>query len=754
MNRGNDQRYVPHVGRGGETRELGGRWEKAPAQRLGIAAIRRGDGSIVHDVGVRGARLFDAQRAAGGERTRLETAVKACSQSVDIGQCPGPGSPAAGGVRRDDIRCFPAAGDDAVDALIGLEMLAEEADRRLRDDEGIAGVHAAIGKGGGVGGLAMIVHIEIGIGEHRGLEHVEGRGMHHHRGVHAGERATFEQANLAAAGLLRRRADDVNGETDLIGQGCCCQPCTCRHGGNHVVAAGVAYGRQRVVLGADGDVDGPVACAGDERSWQVEGSPGDAQALAVQELAQPGRCPMLFEGQLGMGVNAMAQRDEGLGPLGQVLPGRGLRVHGERASLACAAAVKSPPGAEAPCPAERGCGIGGAAMFGLRLSAEDEAFRAELRRWLAEHLPREPPPEGEVEHREWQRRWQRTLAEGGWVGIHWPRAHGGRGATLEQQVLFTEEMARVGAPEILDPVAVNIVASVVMQAGTPEQQRRWLPRILRADEVWCLGFSEPGAGSDLAALRTRAVRQGDHWVVSGQKVWSSKAHFADWLLLLARTDPEAPRHRGITCLAVPMRSPGITWRPLVQIDGRREFNEVFLDEVRVPVQWTIGPVHGGWPLIRAALAHERGTLWAFDFKIRLQNGARALVDLYRRVRAGGPGRGSGLEALRQQVTQAWIESEVFAAHTMRILPRLHAGAGTGADAALQKVLGSELQQRACELEMALLAQYGQVMEGPRAVERGAIQGRFLYSRSVTISSGTSEVLRSLIAQQALGLPRA
>src|SRR5262249_4667804 len=154
-----------------------------------------------------------------------------------------------------------------------------------------------------------------------------------------------------------------------------------------------------------------------------------------------------------------------------------------------------------------------------------------------------------------------------------------------------------------------------IHAGTAAQKATHLPRIRRAEEVWCLGFSEPNAGSDLASLRTRAVRDGDHWVVTGQKVWSSKAHFADWLLCLVRTDPEAPRHKGISCLIVDMKSPGLTWRPLVQLSGRREFNEVFLEEVRVPVADTVGPVNGGWELIRTALAHERGTLWAFDFRV-------------------------------------------------------------------------------------------------------------------------------------------
>ncbi len=391
-------------------------------------------------------------------------------------------------------------------------------------------------------------------------------------------------------------------------------------------------------------------------------------------------------------------------------------------------------------------------MFGLRYTAEEESFRAELREWLAEHLPRTPPPEDEDARREYQRAWQRTLAAGGWVGIQWPRAHGGRGATLKQQIIFTEEMARARAPEILDAVAVNIVGSVLIHAATPAQQRRWLPRILPAADVWCLGFSEPNAGSDLASLRCRAERDGDHWVVNGQKVWSSKAHFADWLLVLVRTDPAAPRHKGISCIAVDMRAPGVTWRPLVQISGRREFNEVFLDNVRVPVEDTIGPVNAGWPLIRAALAHERGTLWAFDFKIRLQNGALALADLYRRMRDGGVGR-RDLGALRDQVAQAYIESEVFGAHTLRLLPNLDGG-DAGTDAALQKLFGSEIQQRACELSMQLAGPHAQLGMGePHALDRGDWLERYLYSRSVTISSGTSEVLRNLIAQQGLGLPR-
>jgi alkylation response protein AidB-like acyl-CoA dehydrogenase len=392
-------------------------------------------------------------------------------------------------------------------------------------------------------------------------------------------------------------------------------------------------------------------------------------------------------------------------------------------------------------------------MFELSYTPAEEAFRAELRAWLAKNLPADPLPEDEDARREYQRAWQKKLAAARYVGIQWPKEHGGRGATLKEQIIFTEEMARVRAPEILDAVAVNIVGSTLLHAGTPEQKTRYLPRILTADEVWCLGFSEPNAGSDLASLRTRAVLDGDHWVVTGQKVWSSKAHFADWLLLLVRTDPDVAKHKGITCLVADMKAPGVTWRPLVQISGRREFNEVFLEDVRIPAKNVVGKVNGGWPLIRAALAHERGTLWAFDFKIRLQNGSLALADLYRRALKGAASRGGDLATLRGQVAQAHIESEVFAAHTLRILPKL-AGGDAGNDAALQKLFGSEIQQRACELAMQLEGAYSQLGIGDaHGIENGDWQERYLYSRSTTISSGTSEVLRSLLAQQALGLPR-
>ncbi len=399
-------------------------------------------------------------------------------------------------------------------------------------------------------------------------------------------------------------------------------------------------------------------------------------------------------------------------------------------------------------------------MIELEFTPEQERFRGELRAWLDAHLPapwrdgRSELPEGETERLAFLRDWQRSLAGGRWVGIHWPAEHGGRGASLEEQIIYTEEMARARAPGILDPVAVNIVGPTLIAFGTAAQKREYLPRILPAADVWCLGFSEPGAGSDLASLRCAAVRDGDAFVVTGQKVWSSRAHVADRCLLLVRTNPNGPKHAGISCLVVDMRAPGVSWRPLVQMSGRSDFAELFLDDVRVPVGNLVGAENDGWRIIRTALGHERGTLWAFEFKIRLQNGARALVDLYGRCRRGQGGRTADLSALRQRVAQAYIEAQVFAAHTLRVLPRLHGATDAPPEASLQKLFGSEIDQRNHELAMALAGPYGQLGRDPRrAIDGGSWHDAYLYSRSFTISSGTSEILRTLLAQRALGLPR-
>jgi alkylation response protein AidB-like acyl-CoA dehydrogenase len=391
---------------------------------------------------------------------------------------------------------------------------------------------------------------------------------------------------------------------------------------------------------------------------------------------------------------------------------------------------------------------------------EDAAFRGALRSWLEANLPpgwlagRRDIPEEERARYEFYRDWQRTLHRGGWLAPEWPREHGGRGATSREQMIYTEELARVDAPRILDNVGLGIVGPSFIDVGTEEQKKRFLPGILSADEMWSLGFSEPNAGSDLASLRTKAERDGDEWVITGQKVWSSRAHLAAWCLLLARTDSQAPKHKGISCLLLPMDAKGMEIVPTRQLTGESEFCELFLEDCRIPAENVLGPVNGGWSIIQTALGHERGTLWATEFKIRLEKGARSIASLYRRRCRDSGADVTQLRRLRGRVVQAWIEATVFAAQTLRVLPLLEGAKTPPPEAALQKLFGSEIEQRIEEIALDLQGPYAQLFRDPiRHLDATDWQERYLYGRSVTISSGTSEIMRNLLAQRALGLPR-
>jgi alkylation response protein AidB-like acyl-CoA dehydrogenase len=272
--------------------------------------------------------------------------------------------------------------------------------------------------------------------------------------------------------------------------------------------------------------------------------------------------------------------------------------------------------------------------------------------------------------------------------------------------------------------------------------------------MWSLGFSEPNAGSDLASLRCKAERDGDSWVISGQKVWSSPAPLAKWCLLLVRTDGRAPKHRGLSCLLVPLPSPGLTIVPTRQLTGESEFCELFLDACRIPAENILGPENGGWSVIQTALGHERGTLWATEFKFRLEKGARAVAAMYTRLRRGRRVDPAQLERLRGRIAQAWIEATAFAAQTLRVLPLLEHATVAPPEAALQKLFGSEIEQRIEELALDLQGPFAQLYRDPEwMLDPTDWQERYLYGRSVTISSGTSEIMRNLLAQRALGLPR-
>jgi alkylation response protein AidB-like acyl-CoA dehydrogenase len=399
-------------------------------------------------------------------------------------------------------------------------------------------------------------------------------------------------------------------------------------------------------------------------------------------------------------------------------------------------------------------------MITLADTPQDAAFRLELRTWLEHNLPdgwlagRRDIPHAEGPRYEFFRAWQRRLYEGGWLAPEWPREHGGRSASSREQMIYTEELARVDAPRILDNVGLGIVGPSLIGVGSAEQKRRFLPGILSAESMWSLGFSEPNAGSDLASLRTKAERDGDEWVITGQKVWSSRAHLARWCLLLARTDSEAPKHKGLSCLLVPLPSPGLTIVPTRQLTGESEFCELFLDECRIPADHILGPVNGGWSVIQTALGHERGTLWATEFKIRLEKGARSVAAMYCRLRREGQVDAAQLDRLRGRIVQAWIDATVFAAQTLRVLPLLEHASVAPPEAALQKLFGSEIEQRIEDLALDLQGPFAQLYRDAQwMLDPTDWQERYLYGRSVTISSGTSEIMRNLIAQRALGLPR-
>jgi alkylation response protein AidB-like acyl-CoA dehydrogenase len=384
----------------------------------------------------------------------------------------------------------------------------------------------------------------------------------------------------------------------------------------------------------------------------------------------------------------------------------------------------------------------------LGYSEEEERFRAELRSFLEANVPREEPPEDLDAEFDWLRAFQRRMHAGGWVGIHWPREYGGRGATPMQQAIFAEEMARARAPQLVNRVGINNVGPTLMHFGTDEQKRQFLPGILSADEIWCQLYSEPDAGSDLAALRTRADLDGDSFVVTGQKVWTSYAVDARWAILLARTDPAAKKHRGISYLIVDMTAPGIEIRPLRQLTGATEFNEVFLDHVRVPRGNLIGQIHQGWQISQVTLAHERGT----NFAIKEQVLARIAVDEIRDLaRARGK---SGDPHARQEIARLHVATEIMRFMNLAMLTRMGRGELPGAESSIVKTFWADLTQAIGDLSFELLGPHAVLLRGSKHVVGG---GRFAqqmaFSRAASIAGGTSEVQRNIIAQRLLGLPR-
>jgi alkylation response protein AidB-like acyl-CoA dehydrogenase len=386
-------------------------------------------------------------------------------------------------------------------------------------------------------------------------------------------------------------------------------------------------------------------------------------------------------------------------------------------------------------------------------SPDDARFRARLHAWLADNRPAraERVPHDDVSLADefaFLRAWQRRLHDAGYVGLLWPREYGGHGAPPTQQAILNEELARVRAPQLLNRVGVNNAGPTLIAHGTEDMKRRLLPPMLSGDEVWCQLFSEPNAGSDLAALRTRAERHDDGFHVTGQKVWTSYAQLARWGILLARTDPSAPKHRGLTYFILDMKSPGITVRPLRQITGSTEFSEVFLDAVPVPCAHVIGEVNRGWEIAMTTLAHERGTGFAFKEQVLARIALEDTMELVRRTGGAADVR------LRQEVARGWIDVEVMRLMNCRTLTRLARGEEPGPESSLVKLFWASLTQRLHDLALRTGGPAAELLAGsPHAVDGGRWPQAFLWSRVGAIAGGTSEVQANIIAQRILGLPR-
>jgi len=375
----------------------------------------------------------------------------------------------------------------------------------------------------------------------------------------------------------------------------------------------------------------------------------------------------------------------------------------------------------------------------LSLTEDEQRFADEVRAWLAANVEPAPVTDDLAAAVAWGRRWQARLAAAGWVGIDWPAEYGGRGASAVEVAIFNAEYARSGAAQLVNRVGINLAGPTLLAHGTPEQCRRWLPAITTAEDVWCQLFSEPGAGSDLAGLSTRAERVPGGWRVSGQKVWTSYAQFARYGLCLARSEPGTTGARGLSLLVVDMGSPGLEIRPLVQITGDAEFNEVFLDGVEVPDEHLVGPAGAGWAVASTTLAHERGTNFPFKEEVVHEG---YLARLFAEAAANGT---LDDPDVADALVDAYVALVVLRTHNWRTLSKLARGGAPGPESSWVKLTWSEMTQ---QLSQAALA-----VEGPAAPTWGTWQRQWLWSKSASIAGGTSEVQRNIIGERILGLPR-
>jgi alkylation response protein AidB-like acyl-CoA dehydrogenase len=383
----------------------------------------------------------------------------------------------------------------------------------------------------------------------------------------------------------------------------------------------------------------------------------------------------------------------------------------------------------------------------LDFSDEQQAFRAEARAWLEAHVPAEPLPSFDTrEGFEAHRRWERELHAGGWAMVPWPVEYGGRGANLLEWLVFEEEYYRAGAPGRVNQNGIFLLGPTIMEYGTDEQKARYLPKIASSEEVWAQGWSEPNAGSDMAAIQATAVQDGDHYVIQGQKTWASRGAYADWLFGMFRTDPDSERHRGLSFILVPLDAEGVTVRPIDQLDGLPGFAEVFLDGARVPVANRLGGENEGWKIAMATAGFERGLM--LRSPARFQRTAARLVELYRE-------NGAECEPqVREDVVRCWLGAEAYTLETYRTVSRLLGGGKIGFEASLNKIFWSELDVKMHETALEILGDRADLLpDAPAAQGVGSWLDGYLFSLSGPIYAGTNEIQRNVIAERILGLPR-
>ena len=386
----------------------------------------------------------------------------------------------------------------------------------------------------------------------------------------------------------------------------------------------------------------------------------------------------------------------------------------------------------------------------LLYSEGDEAFRREARDWLTDRLTGEfalvrgrGGPGDQHDLFDERAAWERALGDAGWIGIGWPEEYGGRGLSLTQQVIFYEEYARAGGPGRVGIVGEGLIGPTIVHFGTDEQRRQFLPGILRGSEFWCQGYSEPNAGSDLANVQTRAELVGDEWVITGQKVWTSLAHWADWCFMLCRTDRDAAKHRGISYLLVPMDQPGVDVRPIAQITGTSEFSEVFFDGVRTAASNVVGEVNGGWKVAMGTLAFERGAT-TLGQQLAFENELISIIELAKkRGRSDDP-------VLRHRIADTWIGLHIMRLNALRSMPSLEHGEMTPLTS-VHKLYWATFHRALGELAMDVLGPDAEIANG-MPYDLTPLQRIFLYTRADTIYGGSNQIQRNIIGERVLGLP--